>query len=764
MQKLKFKILFILLIISYLGNSQNVNSEILKDAQIAFNDGDYYTASKCYEKLINDSAQNIDIYYRYAETLKLLNSYKEAAHWYKYVVDNDTNKLFEDAIFWLALMTKQTADYNLAYSYFMEYSNVGQNQKYILKSANELKACTMAQSIIFDSLPITIEHLGKNINTPYSEFNAVQLGDTALYFSSLRMIVSDEFESILPSYFESKIYRSKMSIAGFSKGKETLPIINNSETNIGNMSFNEDKTRLYYTQCKRADKSKLKCDIWVTENKSGKWRKPKKLPSNINSPENTNTQPSIVTGEEFDVLYFASDRSGGFGGMDIWYSIYKNEKYNDPINLGSNINTSGNEITPYYRIQDTILYFSSDDHISIGGFDVFSSKGALNQWTQPKNMGVPINSPANDIYFNINEVDNDGYLTSNRSGSYFIKGETCCNDIFYFEWIKKPLLAYKHRDTIFIDTTDIQKTMKDLLPLTLYFHNDEPDPATIKTTTELNYKTTLANYFELKDIYKNEYSKGLKGNSALKAMMDIEDFFNNNIKKGFTDLELFSNWLLADLQKGNSAKITIKGYTSPLYTAEYNYNLASRRISSLKNYISEFKGGVFLQYLNGTSKNRATLELFDAPIGKTESNPNVSDNPNDKRNSIYSKAAALERRIQIIMYESEKTKTYNDSSANLSIATKSIDFGKLKLGSSKTICLQFTNYGKEKLVIDSIYSISPNVLLSNNNNIISNNQKFFINIELNSLGLKGYFESEVVIYSNSLQKVEKIKIKAKVEE
>lgn len=252
------------------------------------------------------------------------------------------------------------------------------------------------------------------------------------------------------------------------------------------------------------------------------------------------------------------------------------------MNLGSNINTQGNEITPFYDFKTTTLYFSSDWHPGLGGYDVFSSKGGLNQWGSVINVGYPINSPANDLYFNVIEDDADaGYFTSNRQGSYFINGETCCNDIYYYEWKEKPK-QIALIDTLFIENHDISLKIKDLLPLTLYFHNDEPDPATTKTTTTKNYKTTLADYFALKEIYRQEYSQGLEGNEKIKAQQDIEVFFNDYIKKGFTDLELFAEWLKKDLDKGNNVKITIRGYTSPLPTAEYNMKLASRRISSLK--------------------------------------------------------------------------------------------------------------------------------------------------------------------------------------
>ena len=210
--------------------------------------------------------------------------------------------------------------------------------------------------------------------------------------------------------------------------------------------------------------------------------------------------------------------------------------------------------------------------------------------------------------------------------------------------------------------------------------------------------------------------------------------------------------------KGNSAKITIKGYTSPLHTAEYNYNLASRRISSFKNYIKEYKNGIFLPFIYGTSKNKATLEFIDAPIGKNEINSSVSDNAKDKRNSIYSKEAALERRIQLIHYESN---TYSNNLPKLELATDIINFEKIKKNNKKVVYLQFTNSGNELLIIDSVICNSPNIKISVDKKEIEKNRLYFIKVELNSAGLKDYFDSQITIISNSKKQI--IKLKAKIE-
>jgi len=729
MNKVKF-ILAALIFSCNLGFSQNTEQEILQEANQYFEEGDYFSAANAYARILNEASNApLDISYKYAESLRLYNSYPEAAHWYLYVNRLDSTNLFPESAYWYALMEKQTGNYDLSIRYLNQYLGCKGNLKHAERAKKEIKSCEQAKWIIHDTMPVTVEHLGANINTPYSEFGAIQLADTALYFSSLRRIVAEEEGSILPGVFVSKVFRSKMSIAGLSTAKEYKSAVNDPKTNNGNIAFSADKSKLFFTRCTNTT-AKLNCEIWVSEWVKSKWKKPERLTRRINLPGSTTTQPSYVSGEDFDVLYFASDRPSGFGGMDLWYSIVKQGKYGDPVNLGSNINTIGDEITPFYHTADSTLYFSSDTQDGIGGFDIFSAKGGLNQWPQPQNMGIPLNSTANDIYFSVNEIDNDGYLTSNRSGSFYLKGETCCNDIYYYEWNKNRPIATLSQDTLFIDTTNIEQRIKEILPLTLYFHNDEPDPATTKTTTDKNYKTTLANYFALKELYSDEYAKGLSGNDAEKARKDIDDFFKDYVKKGFSDLELFAKWLLEDLEMGNQVKITIKGYTSPLHTAEYNMKLAMRRISSLKNYIYEYRDSIFTPYSNGRSKNGAKLELYDAPIGKTEANSMVSDNPNDIRNSVYSRAAALERRIQIVMYESGKTKATSDTLPKLSLPSNEISIGKLGKTETKRITIQYQNRGAGALKIDSVIVSSKAVEVQFNQNLVEKQGTGFITFTL----------------------------------
>ena len=233
---------------------------------------------------------------------------------------------------------------------------------------------------------------------------------------------------------------------------------------------------------------------------------------------------------------------------------------------------------------------------------------------------------------------------------YSLTEAGCCNDIFLYEW--QDFKPKTQIDTLWAaDSIDIPSYLNNILPINLYFHNDEPDPKTMATTTDKNYKQTLDAYVAMKDLYKEEYAKGLDGEEKLKAENEIEDFFTDYVQKGYELLEELTSLLLRDLQRGKAVNITVSGFSSPLFSEEYNINLSLRRIESLKNYLKAYRNGLFLDYMDSTKIN--SLHILNAPKGKTMANPYVSDNPNDKRNSIYSMAAALERRIQVIGYDED---------------------------------------------------------------------------------------------------------------
>jgi len=144
------------------------------------------------------------------------------------------------------------------------------------------------------------------------------------------------------------------------------------------------------------------------------WTEPQSLGANINSPNTWESQPSVNA--DGNIIYFASNREGGFGGYDIYKTIKQNDgSWSDPINLGPKINTSGHEKSPFIHSDSQTLYFSSDGIPGLGGFDIFYSRmDSTNHFGDPINIGYPINSFEDDLGFFASTDGNYGYYASNR--------------------------------------------------------------------------------------------------------------------------------------------------------------------------------------------------------------------------------------------------------------------------------------------------------------------------------------------------------------
>lgn len=551
-----------------------------------------------------------------------------------------------------------------------------------------------------DSVNYKVKQLPKPINTIYSEFNPVLDRNGYLYYSSYYPVNIDSMNPIFSSTFITEVFRVKVDERGYGNIEKLNKRINDRKNHNANISLNRTGTKMFFTRCEDYENEVGNCQIYFSEKKHGKWTKAKKLPKQINAKNTNNTQPFFHEGADFDVLYFVSDRKNGYGNLDIWYSISNNGNFSEPTNLGSNINTKADEMTPFYNRYKKQLYFSSVKEDGIGGLDIYKADGSLGSWKNIEIFKEPINSKANDIYFTTNRFG-ESYFSSNRKSSLHSEGmELCCGDL-YFVLIESDVKRIV-KDTIVIEELIMSNADKinKLLPISLYFHNDIPNPGSKKSTTKTNYKILLDEYALMLDEYIDNYSADLNKKDSIKAAEEIISFFDNEVFKGFKKLELLSNLLLEELEKGKVLNIKIKGYASPLNNTEYNKNLSSRRIESIINFLKKYKNGVFIKYINGNADNGGKLNIIKEPFGETKSAAYVSDNPNDKRNSVYSKSAALERKVEIIYFKEVK-ESENDILINI---PEEIDFGIITKNSVKKLNLQISNNNDKTLILNNIKS------------------------------------------------------------
>lgn len=478
------------------------------------------------------------------------------------------------------------------------------------------------EQLLHDTLPFLCQRLSSTINSPFSEYCPVLLSDSVFLFSSMRSEIEDDNALFFDPQWTSRIYQAQCHQNDFSEVIPLSKIINKSNYYHPNFTLNENRDYMVFSRCVRNTYEELVCDLYDSHKQNGKWQKPQLLGSGINDKNYTSTQPCLVELKDYAVLYFVSNRPNGQGDMDIWFSVCKNGHYETPINAGSAINTAGNEVTPFYDVNASILYFSSDEWLGIGGYDVFFSKGGLSSWSVPQNMGVPINSTENDFYFSVtNQEGTKGYFSSNRPIDEFYLEDTCCNDIFYWEKkIPKTDSSTKKTDSVLCQ-------IRGIFPITLYFDNDYPDPKTLKDSTS-------SLYFELLEQYrlaKNDYDDR---QTSDEDKLWTQAFFQDSLSQCQFKLGLLLDFLEKQMNAGKTLIISIEGFASALHAESYNQHLSQRRIVSVKNEMMNYHNGILMSYIQ-----KGQLQIRELPEGSTHAET--------KGDPVYGKTAILQRKITL---------------------------------------------------------------------------------------------------------------------
>lgn len=644
-QKLSIIVFLSCLCIGSLG-AQSIK-KLLKQGEEAMAIKDYSSAAQIYNQVILLDSSRIEYQVLFADASRLNYDEGTALHWYQKVYKKDNGKVYKEVPFYMATHLKTAGRYKEAKKLFDKYYKKQRNskdaakKKLAAKARQEYESCDIAQILIKNPVAVKVYHLDSMVNSRVSEYAPFEY-DSTLYFSSLR----DQAHKDKNAIGYNKLYTAHKSAVKpnrWQKAQELDSLFNKHGIHNANTAFNSDFTKILVSRCGAVNASQYTCEIYASDFVQGHWTELKKLPSPINVPGSNTTQPCLSEMNGKPVLFFSSNRSPGEGGMDIWYAYMNADgSFETPVNAGNKVNTVEDDITPWFVRENNTLYFSSTWHKGLGNFDIFQSPYKDNAFGEPQNSGYPINSSNNDIYYSISSKKDRAYISSNRIGSYFEDKPNCCNDIYTFTItpLTEPVKP--------VDTTElIINQMKVLVPLTLYFHNDEPEPKTKVITTKKNYKKTYEDYVALKPRYFTEYPKGLDGDAKDYALNRVENFFEDSVDAGMQDLERFAVLLGQVLERGEKVKITMKGYCSPLASTDYNVNLAKRRISSLRNYFMEYENGKFVKYVDNPNEKEGRIEFFNEDIGELPVST-VSDDVKDVRNSVYSPYAAAERKIQII--------------------------------------------------------------------------------------------------------------------
>lgn len=672
----------------------------------AFRYGYYGTAIEHYMAEYNKSHAPA-VAFKIGESYRLFNNYSEALRYYRIVAQSAEVLQLPECEYFLAAMYRNNGQADSALLFYQSYLRAARNEVLEARARQEARACQWVLDSVPDTTGYVVRHESKNVNGEYSESGAIMLGDSLLLFSSMQEVSKPGSKDAINSDLVlNQIFQADFS--GDSPNKAVLNTwgLNNKEKHTCNVAYDPLHQSIYFTLCSPDDFANIPCDIYVAHYHKGRWQKARRLGGTVNMKGYSSTQPTVgYLPDSTTILYFASNRPGSMGGFDIWYTIIREGRTpSDPVNLGTPVNTIGDEITPFYDNASGTLFFSSDWHLGFGGYDIFRSEGMRDSWQEPVNMGHSINSPANDLYFSVNaDLPGSGYLTSNRKGSYFISGNTCCNDIY--SWKKERPQRQRRRKVEREEEPVAQKgAVHHLLPIKLYFHNDEPDPKSKLATTSTNYFQTYNRYMFMRGDYKRAHTLA-NGNVVYDSICDaIDYFFDYDVQYNCERFEQFLNLLLDDLKAGHRISMTVAGYASPIHTGQYNELISKRRIASIVNQVMEYKKGVLTRFM-GTGGG--SLQIREVAYGSSHAAEGVSDDRGQTNKSVYSVEAAKERRIEILDYQYLE----DDSSmiSCLNLPTRAMHVGTFFTGEYADFQVTLQHTALSETALDFISVGSPNV-------------------------------------------------------
>ncbi len=280
----------------------------------------------------------------------------------------------------------------------------------IKRAIAKRKQSEFASYAILHPVPYDPVNMGEKVNSPYHDYWPSLTADGKYLYKTVLYPIS-KAASPTNDNWQENFFVCKNIDGNWTTAKDIgAPI--NTPLNEGAQTIAVNGQYMIFTACNRPN-SFGSCDLYIAQFDGEHWS----IPKNMGSPINTRyweSQPSLSS--DGRSLYFVSNRAGGKGKMDIWVSYLQEDgKWQEPINLGTNINTELDEKSPFIHPDDQSLYFSSDSWTGMGGADLFlSRKDSAQNWQIPKNLGYPINSPVDEDGLIINLKGNMAIIASNR--------------------------------------------------------------------------------------------------------------------------------------------------------------------------------------------------------------------------------------------------------------------------------------------------------------------------------------------------------------
>jgi hypothetical protein len=427
---------------------------LMKAANTLYQNYNYDRAIELYKDvLIEDNSAEAKK--RLAECYRMLGNLAQSEYWYKKLIEQQP-EIAENKLVY-AQVLQINGKCAEAKKWYLEYA------KYDIWGEKLAQGCDKVAQ--WSRNPNKYQTFFVPFNSPAADFGITNVGDRLIYCSNRTQVAGEVSSSAKDNGFLDIFWVDRQPNFLFDVPKRIKGKVN-SEYNDGPASFSITDSTLYFSRNSSAtggkkiksSDGKIRLSIFSARLQAdGRFSNLK--PFEHNNTEYTVSHPAIST--DGQTLYFASDMPGGMGGLDLYFCTRIDSLWSRPINLGPVVNSPGNEMFPFVDNSGK-LYYSSNGLPGLGGYDIFSTQRRNNQWTNPDNMGQPINANFDDFSFWISDNRQYGFFSSNRPGGMGNDDIYRFNVEGYFEEVK-------------IDTTLIVDTLTTVSETPAMFILDKPE-------------------------------------------------------------------------------------------------------------------------------------------------------------------------------------------------------------------------------------------------------------------------------------------------
>lgn len=556
------------------------------------------------------NAKEIRVMHKLADAYRLADDYKNAEVWYEAVMQHP-NEEFPYAQYFYGVSLMYNDKFEEAQAQFEQFQSAinDKDNKYYRLSTDKIASCQFALNPVNTKEAVELSNLDSLINAGSTSFGIQFVSDDYMIFSSARtdntpdsLRTEDDERNPLELYLLD-IYMVKLNEDGSLGEPEKFPFeINSKDYHEGSAVISSDGNSMFFTKMDPNNRNETK--IYASRKFNNQWLKPFALDNTVNMDGFRSMNPYLT--KDGKTLYFSSNRPGGEGGMDIWLSeVGPNGITSEAQNIGNQINTPADELTPFFHENTRTLYFSSGGHIGFGGLDIFSSQwdGDSEWFGASLNAGAPINSSRDDSYFVIDEKLQNGFVTSDREActecDSIYNLSIHCNKIYQ---IKKPEMKFFISGYVYdVATNEVipgaKVEFKDVtyqwehFEMTAdengyYEHELAPNLELFMRASQKDYFADKALIFTLGATESKNYKQDFYLEKIPKGEITIEgiEYDFDSAKLRPVSEEILDN-LIEFLELNSNLKIEIRSHTDERGNDAYNLDLSDRRAKSVVDYL-----------------------------------------------------------------------------------------------------------------------------------------------------------------------------------